>query len=108
MDNCIIDYTQYPLYKRVNFSFLSTKKELIFFFSHINNQSIFHFTPLFSVAGTKGNKHKEHIQPKKKTNIGGQTRPPTGDDRRQPKYATGIGVCKKLVILLKSKIFKYL
>ena len=44
----------------------------------------------------------------KKKNMGGRRRPPTGDNRRQPGYATGIRVCKRLVTLSKSKILKYL
>lgn len=31
----------------------------------------------------------------KKKNMGGRRRPPTGDDRRRPEYATCIGVCKR-------------
>ena len=44
----------------------------------------------------------------KKKNMGGRRRPPTGNDRRRPEYATCIGVCKRLDTLSKCKIFKYL
>ena len=44
----------------------------------------------------------------KKKNMGSWRRAPTGDDRRRPGYATGIGVCNRLVSLSKSKILKHL
>ena len=44
----------------------------------------------------------------KKKNMGGWRWPLTSDDRRRGGYAIGIGVCKRLVTLSKSKILKYL